>query len=169
MSQQVIITSQRKHTRCLGTDKIQIGLRSRKRKDGAQPRSLGSSLGPLSTRQRRRHTPRSSHRGVLLKRSLQNEQPLLGSVLSYWQARRTRYQKCNRTTRDTELWVQRITGFAAEKRQRLQLTTETLYNIRLKERDKRAYRNQLLLLTKQQPIQDLPLSQEANRITHTVD
>ena len=50
-----------------------------------------------------------------------------------------------------------------------ELTTETLYNIRLKEGDKRAYRNQLLLLTKQQPIQDLPLSQEANGITHTVD
>ena len=61
MSQQVIITSQRKHERCLGTDKIQIGLRSQKRKDGAHPRSLGSRLGPLSTRQQRRRTPRSSH------------------------------------------------------------------------------------------------------------
>ena len=49
-------------------------------------------------------------------------------------------------------WVQGITGFAAKKRQRLQLTTETLYNIRLKERDKRAYRNQLPLLTKQTQI-----------------
>ena len=115
MSQQVIITSQRKHTKCLGTDKIQIGLRSRKRKDGAHPRSLGSRLGPLSTRQQRRRTPRSSHRGVPRKRTLQNQQPLLGSVQTYWQARRTQYQKCNRTTRDTEIWVQRITGFAAEK------------------------------------------------------
>ena len=80
MSQQVIITSQRKQTWCLGTDKIQIGLRSRKRKDGAHPRSLGSSLGPLSTRQQCRHTPRSSHQGVPRKRTLQNQQPLMGSV-----------------------------------------------------------------------------------------
>ena len=68
------------HNRCLGTDKIQIGLRGRKRKDGAHPRSLGSRLGPLSTRQQRRRTPRSSHHGVPRKRTLQNQQPLLGSV-----------------------------------------------------------------------------------------
>ena len=81
MSQQVIITSQRKHTiGVLVQTRTKIGLKGQKRKDGAHPRSLGSRLGPLSTRQQRRRTPRSSHQGVLRKRTLQNQQPLLGSV-----------------------------------------------------------------------------------------
>ena len=65
-------------------------------------------LGPLSTRRQHRQTPRSNHPEDPRKRSLQNQAAPIGvSTDKYWQARRTRYQKCNRSTQDTELWVQK--------------------------------------------------------------
>ena len=105
------------HNRCLSTDKIQIGLRGRKQKDGAHPRSLGSRLGPLSIRQQGRRTPRSNHR----KQSLQNQQPLLGSILTS-----TGKQDAHDTKSVTDqhkiqnYGIKRITGFVTKERQRLQ-------------------------------------------------
>ena len=81
-------------------------------------------------------------------------------VLASGQAILTRYQR-NQSSQDTNtLGTTEGRGYC-KKRQRAVLTTkETRYNFRLLERDKRARRNQLQLLTNK-PIQDSPLSQEA--------
>ena len=60
----------------------------------------------------------------------------------------------------------------AKKWQRAALTTkETRYNFRLKERDKKAYRNQLQLLTKQNPSRIHPLAkkQPKDKLTQLIN
>ena len=85
------------------------------------------------------------------------------TLLKYWQVGKPYSQDTSVTNHHKIqiLWVQRKERVIAKKRQRAALTTkETRYNFRLLERDKRARRNQLQLLTNK-PIQDSPLSQEA--------
>ena len=78
-------------------------------------------------------------------------QPLLGSVPTSTGKQDAHDYQSNHSTQDTNtLGSTERYGLLRRKRQQAALTTrETRYNLRLKERDKRAYRNQLPLLTKQ--------------------
>ena len=90
-------------------------------------------------------------------------------VLASGQAILTRYQR-NQSSQDTNtLGTTEGRGYCKEAAaSSARQSTETRYNFRLLERDKRAHRNQLQLLTNK-PIQDSPLIQEAIQETHTVD
>ena len=83
--------------------------------------------------------------------NMQPQSGFVGSVhTKYWQAILTRYQR-NQSSQDTNtLGTTEGMGCCKEAAaSSARQSTETRYNFRLLERDKRAYRNQLQLLTNQ--------------------